>query len=896
MLIDEILGMLVLIGLAAGIFSWRRLRELRTEITRRQTAEESLREAQECSGGVNRDITKRKRAEEALRESEANFQRIVENSPDAIIVHRDGMIDFVNDAGVKMIGAASKSELIGKSVLYRVPSSYHEVIAQRVSRLQQGELPAPVEIKLTRMDDTEFDCEVLSVPFKRGNHFAVQVIARDITRRKRAEEEQQRLQGERDELLEQLQLQMEIMPIGFMLMDANFHTTYWNPAAERIFGFTKEEVLGTDHLLIVPPDSHAKVEEVFKRVVAGETLSSNFNDNITRDGRRITCEWFNTPLKNADGTCIGMMCMAQDVTEQKQAANVLQEANQRALTDYERLVERFAVLGQTLGNARDLTIIFRALRDFAVLSVPCDGMLISLYDAEKKTRKFSYCWTDNMEFNPGDLAHVPVGDGLTGRAIKSGSVVIQNNFDGELKGRGTSVVIGECSAGKTPLSALSAPMTVMGRTVGCVEIQSYQASAYEQGHAAAMRMAANLAATAVENVTLMERDQAKEEQLRQSQKMDAIGQLAGGVAHDFNNLLTVINGYSDLALRRLGDAEQLGKPLREISKAGARAAALTRQLLAFSRRQMLHAKVLDLNSVVTEMDAMLQRLIGEDMDLVTILKPALGQIKGDPGQLEQVLLNLVVNARDAMPKGGKITIETGHAYLDEGYAREHAGVRCGHHIVLTISDTGTGMDAETQQRIFDPFFTTKEVGKGTGLGLATVYGIVKQSEGSIWVYSEMGTGTTFKVYLPRVDEVVEGEELAGDRRSVPGGSETILLVEDEDLVRNLAVEILEEFGYAVITASNGQEGLRICKEFEGGIDLLISDVVMPLMSGRELAQHISVIRPETRVLFMSGYTDDAIVRHGILEEDMAFIQKPFLPDALARKAREVLDAPVLQVA
>jgi signal transduction histidine kinase len=446
------------------------------------------------------------------------------------------------------------------------------------------------------------------------------------------------------------------------------------------------------------------------------------------------------------------------------------------------------------------------------------------------------------------------------------------------------------------LSVLAAPMTVMGRTIGCVEIQSYRAGAYSKDHAAAMRMAANLAANAVENVNLIEREQAKEEQLRQSQKMDAIGQLAGGVAHDFNNLLTVINGYSALALRRIGKDDELRKPIHEISIAGTRAAGLTRQLLAFSRRQMLQAKVLDLNSVVREMDTMLQRLIGEDMDLVTLLQPSLGQIKADPGQLEQVMLNLIVNARDAMPKGGKITIETGHAYLDEAYAREHVAVQPGHYVVLTVSDTGIGMDAETQKRIFDPFFTTKEVGKGTGLGLATVYGIVKQSEGNIWVYSELGRGTTFKVYLPRVDEVADGEELAVDSRSVPGGSETILLVEDEDLVRRLAVKILEEFGYTVITAANGEEGLRLCKEFDGPIDLLISDVVMPQMSGRQLAEHVSVLRPETKVLFMSGYTDDAIVRHGILEENMAFIQKPFLPDALARKARELLDLPTLQLA
>jgi len=670
---------------------------------------------------VVRDITERKRALEALREREESYQRIVEISPDAILVHRDGVIDFVNNAGVEMIGAASKAELIGKSVFYRIPPAYRESMVARVGRLQQGEFPPPIEIKLTRFDGSEIDCEVLSVPFGRGDHTAVQVIARDITRRKLAEQEQTRLQGERDQLLEQLQLQMEFMPFAFLLTDANFLTTYWNPAAERIFGFTKEEVLGTHSpRLIVPPESQAVVEEILKSTANGESLSSSFGDNVTKDGRRITCEWYTAPLKKADGTFVGMMSMAQDVTEQKQAAQALQEAH--------------------------------------------------------------------------------------------------------------------------------------------------------------------------------EREQAKEVQLRQSQKMDAIGQLAGGVAHDFNNLLTVITGYSELSLRRMAADDPLRKNIEGITKAGVRAAGLTRQLLAFSRRQMLQAKVLDLNSVVREMDAMLQRLIGEDMDLVTLLQPSLGQIKADPGQLEQVLLNLVVNARDAMPDGGKITIETSQTYLDEPYAREHVAVQPGRYVVLTVSDSGIGMDAETQKRIFDPFFTTKEVGKGTGLGLSTVYGIVKQSEGSIWVYSELGTGTTFKVYLPRVDEVGESKEFAGDSRSVPGGSETILLVEDEDLLRSLAVQILEEFGYAVITAANGEEGLRICKEFEGRIDLVISDVVMPRMSGRELAEHIAVLRPETRVLFMSGYTDDAIVRHGILEEDMAFIQKPFLPEALARKARELLDMPALQIA
>ena len=583
----------------------------------------------------------------------------------------------------------------------------------------------------------------------------------------------------------------------------------------------------------------------------------------------------------------GQIALAID---RKRSEQAVREANARALREYERLVERIATLGQTLGSARDLTMIFRALRDFAAASVPCDGLVISLYEQEKESRRFAYCWADSKEFDIDTLTSIPVRDGITGRAIKSGSVVIDNDYQVQLRTNGTPVIVGECHEDQQPQSALSAPMMVMGRTVGCIEIQSYERNSYREEHTSAMRMAASLAANAVENVSLIQREQAKEEQLRQSQKIDAIGQLAGGVAHDFNNLLTVISGYAELSLRRLPAEDPVRRNLEEISKAGNRAAGLTRQLLAFSRRQMLQAKVLDLNSVVREMDKMLQRLIGEDVELVTILRSGVGQIKADPGQIEQVLLNLVVNARDALPKGGKITIETCNTVLDETYARKHVSVQPGSYVVLIVSDNGVGMDAKTQERVFDPFFTTKEIGKGTGLGLSTVYGIVKQSEGSVWVYSEVGRGTTFKIYLPRVDNGAEDEKLASVASIVPGGSETILLVEDEDLVRDLSIAILEEAGYKVISATDGDEGLRLCQQFEGRIDLMITDVVMPRMSGRELAEYLKVLRPETEVLYMSGYTDDAIVRHGILEDDMPFIQKPFLPDALALKVRELLEA------
>lgn len=383
-----------------------------------------------------------------------------------------------------------------------------------------------------------------------------------------------------------------------------------------------------------------------------------------------------------------------------------------------------------------------------------------------------------------------------------------------------------------------------------------------------------------------------EEQYRQSQKMEAIGRLSGGVAHDFNNLLLVINGYSELLLNRYLDIESpLRKHVEEIQKAGERAAGLTNQLLAFSRKQVLEPKVLNLNTIVAEMDKMLRRLIGEDIDLVTALRDGLGQVKADPGQLEQVLLNLAVNARDAMPQGGKLTIETANIELDDAYARQHAEVQSGHYVMLAVSDTGSGIDRETLARIYEPFFTTKAQGKGTGLGLSTVYGIVKQSGGHIWVYSELGRGTTFKVYLPRVQETVEVVEPDPARLEQPQGLETILLVEDDERVRELVRTLLEEEGYTVLVAHNGDEALRFCQQYDGPAHLLVTDIVMPGgINGRQLSERLAPLYPELKVLFMSGYTDEAIVHHGVLEHHVAFLQKPFTLVALLRKVREILDA------
>jgi PAS domain S-box-containing protein len=383
---------------------------------------------------------------------------------------------------------------------------------------------------------------------------------------------------------------------------------------------------------------------------------------------------------------------------------------------------------------------------------------------------------------------------------------------------------------------------------------------------------------------------ALQEQLRQSQKMEAIGRLAGGVAHDFNNLLTIIKGYSQLSLMELKEEDPLKGNIEIIQKASERAAELTRQLLAFSRRQIMEPKVLDLNGLLRDMEKMLHRVIGEDIELVTLLAEDLGRTKIDPGQIEQVILNLAVNARDAMPSGGKLTIETANVELDEAYAINHDRMAAGRYVMLSVSDTGQGMTSEVKEQIFDPFFTTKEKGKGTGLGLSMVYGIVKQSGGNVSVYSEPGHGTAFKVYLPRVEEETSALARRDEASSMPRGDETVLLVEDEPSVRDLAVHVLRRQGYNVLEAPDGNRAFLLAQNHSGEkIHLLVTDVVMPQMGGRELANRLKSIRSDIKVLFISGYTDNAIVHHGVLDPGIEFLQKPFSPSALVQKVREVLD-------
>jgi len=381
-----------------------------------------------------------------------------------------------------------------------------------------------------------------------------------------------------------------------------------------------------------------------------------------------------------------------------------------------------------------------------------------------------------------------------------------------------------------------------------------------------------------------------EEMFRQSQKMEAIGRLAGGIAHDFNNVLGVIIGYSEMLLDQIDASSDLRKPVEEIKKAGDRASAMTRQLLVYSRQQIVERRVVNLNQAVAEMENMLRRMIGEDVELRTILDPVLGRVKADPGQIQQAIMNLAVNARDAMPKGGKILLETANVELDERYGSDSTTPAAGLYVMLAVTDTGMGMDADTQARIFEPFFTTKELNKGTGLGLSSVYGVVNQSGGHIRVYSELGHGTVFKIYLPRVDEEAQqsASQPAGER--FYRGSETVLLVEDEESLRSLTRQFLDQSGYDVIEAANGTHALDVAQGHHGPIHLLLSDVVMPGMSGPALAAALAPLHPETKVLYVSGYTGGFAVHNGLLDARMRLLQKPFSRDALLQKVRQTLDA------
>jgi PAS domain S-box-containing protein len=644
---------------------------------------------------------------QALNEHRERMRLILDTAFDAFVgADASGLVTDWNQQATTMFGW-SREEALGQEMAAlifppRLRDRYREELVRYQNLGQTQMLHRRLEATGLRRDQTEFPMELTIWPLRLGPTLVFSAFIRDLSQLKRAEATERELAQQRDRLLWQLRLQIERMPLAYILFDRDCRICDWNPAAERIFGYPKEEVLGMGepYEKLIAPEVLPTLAPLRERLKAGDMSVQWVCPNRTRDGRTILCEWHNTPLIEEDGSFGGLLSLVQDITEKRRL----------------------------------------------------------------------------------------------------------------------------------------------------------------------------------------------EEQLRQAQKLEAIGRLAGGIAHDFNNLLTVITGYSDLALQELPQEHPLTEIVGQIRQASLRAADLTRQLLAFSRRQVLQPVVVDLNTLIEELEKMLRRLIGEDIDLALHLQEGLWPVRVDPGQMEQVLLNLVVNARDAMPRGGKLTIETTNIVLDATAAASRPELPAGAYVVVAVTDTGLGMDAATQARIFEPFFTTKGPEEGTGLGLATVYGIVKQSGGHITVYSEVGRGSCFKVYLPREGQT-PSPPVSTPAPATVAGTETILLVEDDDTVRALAQRVLAEQGYRVLPARDGQEALVVSQTHTGPLHLMVTDVVMPRMSGPELAQVLTADRPDLLVLYVSGYMDDAIVRHGLIEASAPFLPKPYTPSMLLARVRQVLSAP-----
>jgi signal transduction histidine kinase len=558
-------------------------------------------------------------------------------------------------------------------------------------------------------------------------------------------------------------------------------------------------------------------------------------------------------------------------------------------------------VAQSLSSALDLDTALQRIGESARELCRADVVRVALREDDQEAMRFRY-WPEARYEGWRDLRVVP-GVGAGGIVFETGHPFRTEDY---LHDPRVTSIFHEVARAESARAAMVVPIRIEGRVEGLLYVDQRSMRVFTDHDEAVLKRLSDHAAIAIANARAFEGEKRaraeteaaaralhdREAQLRQAQKMEAIGRLAGGVAHDFNNLLTVISGRSTLLSERLPTDSPYRRDVDLIHKTADRAAGLTRQLLAFSRRQMLHRSVLDLNAVVTDTEVMLRRLIGEDVELVTVLDPGLARVKADRGQIEQVLINLAVNARDAMPKGGRLTLSTANVELGETFTRKNPGSHVGTFVQMSVQDNGQGMDAAVQAQIFEPFFTTKEPGKGTGLGLSTVYGIVKQHEGYIAVASELWRGTVFDMYLPPVAAGVAEPEGPLVLERGPSGRETILLVEDEEGVRELARDVLRGAGYRVFEAADAAEAMRLWSLYTDEIQLLLTDMVMPRMTGREIAETLAPVRPDLRVVYMSGYTDDPMVREGETAVPGVFLKKPFSVDGLLQAARTALDGAI----
>ncbi|MBC8204341.1 MAG: PAS domain S-box protein, partial [FCB group bacterium] len=800
-----------------------------------------------------RDITEIKQAEEEIRSRKEYLETIMDSSLDLIFtITNENTFGYANSRLKDILGYEFE-DIKGRDPIEFIPQEMHSFMDERWSELQRG-IGGVFETKVIKKDGSIADCLVSHSVLKGMNEYLA--ILKDITELKRAEKLQDSIYRishavESSESLDDLFRAVHNIIQDIMPAENFFIALYDDKENLLSFPYFADEV-------DVHPSPRKPGKELTSYVLrTGESLLCPvdvFEEMVRRGEAELVGEpspiWLGVPLKIEHHT-IGVMVIqhyvnpkAYGIKEQQMLEFI---SNQVAKAIERKQAEEALRASEEFNRA----IVVHA--PVGVLYLDADGIII--YE------------------NPASARMMGVPEGVQSPVIGQRIQNIPN-----IRKAGGDKLINRVLSGEMVFAE------------DFVYESLYEVKSILEVHASPRRNSAGEITGAVlmfvdktEHVNL-------EEQFRQSQKMEAIGLLAGGVAHDFNNILTIILGQCELGLMPLNIEDPIYSKFKEIQQAGESAANLTRQLLAFSRKQTLELKVVDLNNVIANIDKMLRRIIGEDIDFKTIKEPNLWEVKVDPGQIEQVMVNLAVNARDAMIGGGKLTIELANVELDETYTRIHIGANPGPHVMLAISDTGIGMTEEVIKHIFDPFYTTKEVERGTGLGLSTVYGIVKQCGGNIWVYSEPGKGTTFKIYLPKAVEEAEKISQKVSLKELPKGSEAILVVEDDDSVRELAVDILEMQGYKVFKAKNGSEAYQMCEKMEKPVDLVITDVVMPVMGGIEFFKILQKLWPEVKVLYMSGYTPDSIVRSEILETGKLFMQKPFIPLVFAQKVRELLDS------
>ncbi len=784
-----------------------------------------------CSMGTVQDITERKRTEEALRESEERYKTLFEEALDGICIAdaTTGVIIDCNQALAALAGR-ERAELIGQpQAILHPPNDDQDPLSRTFRQHLTDEEGRTIEAQVVTRNGTIREVEIKANRLNLGGKKALQGVFRDITERKQGEEALREAES-------RYRLHFDNVSDVIYSIDRELKLVNISPSVERVLGYKPEELIGRpfQDLDVLAPESLAQAASDTIRILGGERIASAEYHFIARDGTKMWGEVSGAPLIR-DGQIVALVSVARDITERKEAEKALKEAND--------IINKSSSVAFTWKNQEGWPVEF----------VSENVERLFGYTAEEfMTGKVNYAGC----VHPEDLERVAkeVAQFSSGKETK--------DFDHEpyriIARDGSEKIVNDWSY-------------VVRDSDG--RITHYKGI--------------------VEDITESKRAEEDREklqaQLNQAQKMESVGRLAGGVAHDFNNMLSVIQGRTELALLDVDPKDPLHASLQEISKAAKRSANVIRQLLAFARKQTIAPEVLHLNDTVEGMLKMLRRLIGEDMDLTWEPDTNLWLVNMDPAQIDQILVNLCVNARDAISGVGRVTIETENVVLDEAYCGEYKGCAPGEYVMLGVSDDGSGMDKETLENVFEPFFTTKEVGKGTGLGLSTVYGIVSQNQGFIDVTSEPGKGTTFKIYLRRHRGEAEEEIEAAKTEMPQGRGETILIVEDEALVLDVGKQILERLGYTVLATVSPGEAVRMAREYSGEIHLLMTDVVLPEMSGKDLAEEMIKIRPNTKTLFMSGYTADIIAHRGILDRGVYFVQKPFTTDSLARKVREVLD-------